>query len=182
MITIRDATSDDVQAVTAIQNSLIATTSYEWRSDPHTVEERAEWLADKQRSGWPVLVAVDDRSSEVVAVAYYGDFRDSARWPGYRTTVEHTVHVRDDQWGRGVGRSLMEALMERARTQGKHVMVGGIDGTNEDSLRFHARLGFTEVARMPQVGVKLGRWLDLVLVQRVLDEGVPPDEVGTSGG
>jgi phosphinothricin acetyltransferase len=91
------------------------------------------------------------------------------KWPGYRFTVEHTVHVREDHWGSGAGRALMEELVERARAAGKHVMVGALDGANEASLRFHARLGFVEVARMPEVGRKFGRWLDLVLVQRILD-------------
>jgi len=167
MIVVRDAVAADVPA-------LIATTSYEWRDDPHTVDTRLEWLADKQDDGWPVLVAVDDTGA-VVGFAYYGDFRDSARWPGYRTTVEHTVHVRDDQWGRGVGRVLMAELEERARQQGKHVIVGGIDGTNTGSLRFHERLGYDEVARMSQVGVKFGEWQDLVLVQKALDDG-PVDD------
>jgi L-amino acid N-acyltransferase len=170
MITVRDAAAGDVAAMTDIQNALIATTSYEWREELHTVDARSEWLADKQREGWPVLVAVDDETDEVVGVAYYGDFRDSARWPGYRTTVEHTVHVRGDQWGRGVGRLLMTELEHLARAQGKHVMVGGIDATNESSLFFHQRLGYREVARMPETGVKFGRWLELVLVQKLLDE------------
>jgi phosphinothricin acetyltransferase len=77
--------------------------------------------------------------------------------------------VRGDQWGRGVGRLLIEALAERARAAGKRVMVGGIDGTNVDSIRFHERLGFVEVARMPGIGEKFGRPLDLVLVQLALD-------------
>ena len=169
MIVVRDATSGDVPAMTDIQNALIATTSYEWRDELHTVEARLEWLSEKQEGGWPVLVAVDD-DDVVAGFAYYGDFRDSTRWPGYRTTVEHTVHVRGDQWGRGVGRVLMSELEHRARHHGKHVMVGGIDGTNEGSLRFHERIGYAEVARMPQVGVKFGRWLELVLVQKVLDD------------
>ncbi len=171
MIVVRDATPHDIPAMTEIQNALIATTSYEWRDDPHTVDSRLEWLADKQDDGWPVLVAVDDETNIIVGFAYYGDFRDSTRWPGYRTTVEHTVHVLGDQWGRGVGRVLMAELEQRARQQGKHVMVGGIDATNDGSLRFHERLGYDEVARMPQVGVKFGEWLELVLVQKVLDDG-----------
>jgi L-amino acid N-acyltransferase YncA len=171
MIAVRDATAADIPAITEIQNALIASTSYEWREDLHTVDSRIEWLDEKQRGGWPVVVGVDESSGEVVGFAYYGDFRDSTRWPGYRTTVEHTIHVRGDQWGRGVGRHLLGELEHRARAQGKHVMVGGIDATNEGSLLFHTRLGYQEVARMPQVGVKFGRWLELVLVQKVLDDG-----------
>jgi len=91
------------------------------------------------------------------------------RWPGYRFTVEHSVHVRQDRWGRGIGRMLVEALVDRARLEEKHVMVAGIDASNVRSIRFHERLGFFEVARMPEIGEKFGRRLDLVLVQRLLD-------------
>ena len=83
---------------------------------------------------------------------------------------EHTVHVREDQWGRGVGRLLVMTLMERATIAGKHVMVAAIDGDNVESIAVHERLGFTTVARMPEVGTKWGRWLDLVLMQRILAE------------
>ena len=101
-------------------------------------------------------------------MASYDDFRDSQKWPGYRFTVEHSVHVRESAWGNGVGRALMLALMQHARVAGKHVMVGGIDADNEDSIRFHDRLGFVEVARMPELGYKLDRWLGLIFVQRML--------------
>src|SRR4029079_15022920 len=97
-----------------------------------------------------------------------GDFRDSVRWPGYAPTVEHSIHVREDCWGRGIGRSLIDALVAHARAEGKHVMVAGIDSENVGSIRFHERCGFVEVARMPGIGFKFGRWLTLVLLQRRL--------------
>ena len=166
MVSIREADGRDVPAITAIQNALLTTTTYEWTETPYSEPERQAWLERQQAAGHPVLVAVD---GEVVGWAAYGDFRDSGKWPGYLPTVEHTVHVRGDQWGRGVGRRLVEALVERARVAGKRVMVGGIDSTNLDSIRFHERLGFVEVARMPGIGEKFGRRLDLVLVQLSLE-------------
>ena len=78
--------------------------------------------------------------------------------------------MREAWWGRDVGRRLLEALIERARAGGLHVMVGAIDGDNAASIRFHERLGFQVVARMPEVGRKFDRWLELVLMQRFLDE------------
>ena len=110
-----------------------------------------------------------DDAGEVAGYASYGPFRGEGKWPGYRQTVEHSIHVREDYWGLGVGRALIEGLVERARTADIHVMVAAIDSENEGSIRFHARLGFVEVARMPQTGQKFGRWLDLVLMQRILD-------------
>jgi L-amino acid N-acyltransferase len=170
MLTVRDATAGDLPEITAIYNALLETTTHEWTEALHAVSERAEWLAEQNAAGRPALVAVDE--GEVVGWAAYGDFRDSVRWPGYRHTVEHSIHVREDCWGRGVGRALMRELVERARRDGKHVMVAGIDGSNTRSIRFHERLGFFEVARMPEIGEKFGHRLDLVLMQLMLDE--PP--------
>lgn len=166
-IVVRDAVTADLPAITEIQNALLATTAVEWTDAPHTVDEGRSWFDRQGASGYPVLVATD--GADVVGWASFGDFRDIAKWPGYRFTVEHTVHVRASHWGGGVGRILMEALTERARGLGKHVMVAAVDGANDASVQFHERLGFVEVARMPQVGAKLGRWLDLVLLQRRLD-------------
>jgi L-amino acid N-acyltransferase YncA len=168
VVLIRDARSPDLPEITEIYNALLETTTHEWTEQLHTVEERSQWLAAKEASGHPALVAVD--GGEVIAWATYGDFRDSQRWPGYRFTVEHSIHVREDHWGHGVGRMLIDALIERAVRDGKHVMVAGIDASNTGSIIFHERLGFVEVARMPEIGEKFGRRLDLVLMQRILDE------------
>jgi L-amino acid N-acyltransferase YncA len=98
------------------------------------------------------------------------------RKAGNRYTVEHTVHVRHDVRGQGVGSTLVEALFPRAIALGKHVMIGGIDAANEASIRFHERLGFERVAYFREVGHKFGRWLDLVFMQRFLDTpGAPRD-------
>lgn len=167
---IRDAVDADVCAITTIYNALVSSTTIAWTESEHPEIERRQWLAAQQAAGSPVLVAVDDHGA-VAGFASYGDFRDSAKWPGYRFTVEHTVHVGRDHWQSGVGRQLMTALVERAAVAGKHAMIGAIDAENEASLRFHERLGFTEVARLPETGHKFGRWLDLVLVQRIIDPG-----------
>jgi L-amino acid N-acyltransferase len=146
-----------------ILNALIGTTAYEWTEIAHTEEDRLDWLRKKQADGDPVVVAVEDE--RIVGVASYGDFRDSKRWPGYRFTVEHSIHVAESDWGRGVGRALLSALANRARTGDKRVMVAAIDASNVRSIEFHARLGFDEVARMPGVGEKFGLRRDLVLMQ-----------------
>src|SRR6478672_2991709 len=167
MVFIREATVSDLPAIADIANARLATTTWEWTETPHTVDERRRWLEQQNAAGLPVLVAVED--DDVVGWTAYADFRDSTRWPGYRYTVEHTVHVRETHWGRGVGRDLIETLTDHARQAGIRVMVAGIDGDNVDSIRFHERLGFLEVARMPEVGEKFGRRLDLVLMQRKVD-------------
>src|SRR6476661_1437292 len=148
MATIRPATDADVPAITEIANALIATTSYEWTETPHTVAERRAWLAAQQADDRPVLVADD---GGVVGWATYGEFRDTTKWPGYRFTVEHTIHVAESHWSRGVGQRLMEALVEQACAAGLWAMIAGVDGSNERSIRFHERLGFREVARLPGI-------------------------------
>lgn len=164
---IRDAVDFDVPAMTAIYNALIETTTIEWRDRPHLEDDRMIWQHQQQARGLPVLVAVD-ADGAVIGWASYGPFRDNQRWPGYSYTVEHSIHVDATWWGGGVGRDLLETLLERATSSGYHVMVAAVGAENEDSLAFHHRLGFVEVGRMPEVGAKHGRWLDLVLMQRLL--------------
>ena len=94
-------------AIGSILNALLATTSIEWTDTPHTADGILEWLDEHDT----VLVA--EEGGEVVGVAAFGTFRDVIKWPGYRFTVENTVHVRKDHWGSGVGRELMEALIDR---------------------------------------------------------------------
>jgi L-amino acid N-acyltransferase len=171
-IVVRDAVDDDLPAITELQNALLATTAIEWTDEPHTVDERRAWLARHHEVRYPVIVA--DDGDGPVGWASFGDFRDIVRWPGYRFTVELTIHVRQSHWGTGVGRALMAELIDRARLRGKHVLVAAIDGTNESSVRFHLRLGFEEVGRMSEVGAKHGRWLDLVLLQLRLDDRPAP--------
>ncbi|WP_203568356.1 GNAT family N-acetyltransferase [Aestuariimicrobium ganziense] len=167
-VTIRPATVDDIAEITQIYNQAGVGTTASYDLAPVTVAERTEWFEAKQRRNFPTLVAVDD--GQTVGFASYGTFREKA---GYDYTVEHSVYVRDGHRASGVGRMLMSALIDHARGHGVHVMVGALDGSNEASVAFHLSLGFVEVARMPEVGRKFGRWLDLVLVQLTF-EGPDP--------
>jgi L-amino acid N-acyltransferase len=171
-IAVRDAVAGDLPATLAIYNELIDSTTVAWAEQPQTLEERRAWFDEQNRRDLPTLVAVEE--SDIVGMTSYGDFRDSIHWPGYRFTVEHSIHVRGDRRGEGVGQVLLLELIRRARGRGVHVMVAGIDAENTGSIRFHERLGFVEVARMPETGHKFGRWLDLVLMQRVLEPAGEP--------
>jgi phosphinothricin acetyltransferase len=168
-VEIRDATETDLPGVLAIYNEVIAHSTAVFTTDPVGLDDRREWWKARVKLGYPVLVATDE--SGVLGFATFGDFR---AWPGYRHTVEHSVHVRADRRGQGIGRSLIEALFPIATRLGKHVMVAGIDAANPGSIRLHVRLGFERVGVMPQVGCKFGRWLDLVLLQRMLDHAPSP--------
>lgn len=165
---IRDAVDADMPTVRDIYNATILTTTGAWTETLQTLRERRTWFRHQQRVGYPVIVA--ESEGFVVGFAAYESFRGAGKWPGYRHTAEHSIHVDRSYWGRGIGRSLLEALMDRARDADIHVMVAAVDSANIESIRFHARLGFVEVARMPETGRKFGRWLDLVLMQRILDD------------
>ena len=160
---IRDAIESDLPAILAITNEAIANTTAVWNNTPATLEARTAWMRDRQARGFPVLVATD--GGKVLGFASFGDFRP---FEGYLHTVEHSIYVAPEAQGRGVGKALLEALVGRARALGKHVIVGGIEAGNTASIALHARAGFVETGRLPEVGQKFGRWLDLVFMQRML--------------
>jgi len=101
-VELRDAVAGDLAATLAIYNELIDSTTVAWTEQPQSLDERRAWFEEQQRRGFPTIVAVD--GGEVVGMTSYGDFRDSVHWPGYRFTVEHSIHVRDDRRGLGLGR------------------------------------------------------------------------------
>ncbi|WP_198373243.1 GNAT family N-acetyltransferase [Roseomonas rosulenta] len=161
---IRPATDADLPAITAIFNDVIATSTAIYMDDPVSFEDRQAWFAARRAAGFPVLVA--EAAEGVLGFASFGDFR---AFPGYRHTVEHSVHLRADARGKGLGTALVTALFEPARALGKHVMIAGVDASNEGSIRMHERLGFQRGAVLREVGRKFGRWLDLELMQKLLD-------------
>lgn len=163
---IRDATVADVSAITDLFNVLILSTTIAWRDQPASVNEMLDWFAHQRDIDGPVLVA--DHDGAVVGYTCWTTFRGGGRFPGYRHTVEHTIHVDGNHHGKGIGRSLLTSLIDIAHQRGIHVMVAGIDADNTASVAFHHRLGFAEVARMPEIGRRFDRWLDLVLMQRIL--------------
>ena len=161
---IRPPQVEDLGAITEIYNDVIQTSFTIWREAPSTIAERHEWLAEVSSKDYPALVATDD--SGLLGFIAAEPFRP---WPGYAATWEHSIHVRRDTRSRGVGRGLLDAMEETLRARHAHVMVAGIDSENEGSLRFHARAGFVETGRMPEVGRMRGSWRELVLVQKRLD-------------
>jgi len=164
-IQIREAMAGDIEGIAAIYNDAVVHTTAIWTERTVDVANRADWLADRGRAGYPVLVAIGDDG----AVAGYASFGDWRVWEGYRHTVEHSVYVRKDCRGAGIGRSLMTLLVARARAMGKHVMVAGIESKNAASIALHKKLGFEEVGLLTEVGTKFGQWLDLAFLQLKLD-------------
>ena len=162
---IRDATEADLPGMLAIYNEVIRTSAAVYTEQETSLENRREWLAAKQADGFPVLVGIDPDDGSVLGYATFGDFRP---WPGYRHSVEHSVHIRSDTRGRGLGTALVRAVLDSAALMDKHVMIAGIDAANAASIRLHERLGFEHAGALREVGTKFGRWLDLVFMQKIL--------------
>ena len=173
---VRDAGDGDIQAITEIYNDAVKNSTAIWNDATIDAADRLAWLSDRQKAGYPVLVAVNGAEG-VLGYASFGDWR---AWDGYRHTVEHSVYVRADQRGKGVGEALMRALIKRARRMGKHVMVAGIEARNVGSIRLHEKLGFEHVGHLKQVGTKFGGWLDLLFLQLLLDNRAEPDGIWIS--
>ena len=161
---IRPAEEHDIPAITAIYNEIVANSTAVWTEKPDTEAERLSWLKARCALGYPVLVAADNS-----AILGYGSFGDFRAWPGYRYSVEHSIHVDAKRRRQGIGRLLIGELVKSAAALGKHALIAGIDGSNDASIALHAQAGFIEVARMPEIGRKFGRWLDLVFMQLMLD-------------
>ena len=162
---IRDAVEADLPAILAIHNDAVLHSTAIFSIHPVDLPNRAAVLAERRRQGYAFLAAVEGET--LLGYATFGEFRPH---DGFFCTVEHSVYVHPDHRRRGVARALLPPLMEAARRIGKHVMVGGIDAANAGSIALHASFGFATVGTLPQVGFKFGRTLDLVFMQKMLDE------------
>lgn len=163
-IYIRTAQPTDLPAILAIYNYAVLNTTASYDYEPQTLEQRTRWFEHHQIEGLPIFVAVDEEN-KVTGWGSLSKFRDRI---GYQHTVEHSVYVDVEHWRQGIGRALLATLIKSAQECNKHVLIGGIDASNEASVRLHESLGFEPVAHFRQVGYKFDRWLDLIFVQRML--------------
>jgi L-amino acid N-acyltransferase len=157
-----DAGEAHLPGILAIYNHAVVNSTAIWSDVIVDLENRRNWWRGRTEAGFPILVAV--QGAAVLGYASYGPFRP---FDGYRQTVEHSVYVAEAARRRGIARALLTSLEAYACAQGMHAMVGGIAGDNAASLRLHEQLGFKETARMPEVGQKFGRYLDLIFMQKV---------------
>lgn len=172
-VAVRDAREADLAAVQAIYAHHVLTGLGSFEEQPPDLHEIGKRFRAIAEAGLPYLVAELD--GRVVGYAYAGPFRPR---PAYRHTVENSVYVAVGMDGRGVGRALLTALVERCTALGRRQMVAVIGGGYENaaSARIHAALGFKEAALLKSVGWKFGRWLDVLMMQRQLGPGAdaPP--------
>lgn len=159
---IRPARPEDAGAIIAFWNPLIRDTMVTFNPVQKTEAEVADSIRAKAAAGHGFFVAED---GGILGFASYGQFRAGM---GYAKAMEHTIILSPEGRGSGVGRALMAAIEDHARAQGYHSMIAGVSGGNPEGRAFHAAIGYAEVAVIPQVGWKFGRFWDLVLMQKLL--------------
>ncbi|MGF1729294.1 N-acetyltransferase family protein [Photobacterium kasasachensis] len=157
------------EILTILNDAILHSTAlYDYKS--RTIDNMVSWFTTKEKAGYPVIGAIDEHG-QLMGFATYGRFREQ---PAFKYTVEHSVYLHPDFRGRGVGKALMKELIERARQQNYHVIIGAIDLENEGSIYLHQKLGFTHSGTIHQAGFKFGRWLDLGFYQLVLNTPACP--------
>ena len=164
---IRGATAADLPEIQAIYAHHVLYGTGTFEEEPPSAEEMAERLDKVIGSGCTWLVATD--ASGVLGYAYYTQFRERS---AYRYCAEDSIYVRDDVRGQGVGKALVSRLIEDATARGMRQMIAIIgDSENAGSIGVHASLGFHMVGTLKAVGIKFGRWVDVVSMQRPLGLG-----------
>ena len=167
---IRDAVPSDLPAIRDIYNDAVLNTLAIWNEQTVDLENRQQWFDARQAQGYPILVIVDTADTPL-GYASFGDWRP---FEGFRHTVEHSVYIHPEQRGKRLGPLLLVELIKRARACDKQGMVAAIERGNAASIHVHRQLGFVTSGRMPQVGIKFGRWLDLTFMQLMLNPGALP--------
>ncbi len=159
---LRLARPEDAEATRTIYNAEVTGSTVTFDLVPRSLAEQQDWI-DARSGAMAVVVAETD--GEVVGFASLSPYRSR---PAYATTVEDSVYVRHDQRGAGVGRALLAEMVEVAGTRGFHTVMARIVGGHDASIGLHRSLGFEQVGVEREVGRKFGRWLDVVLMQRML--------------
>ena len=151
-------------AILDILNDAIVHSTALYDYQPRQMQNMVSWFEAKRAGNFPVI-GIEDAQGQLLAFGSYGTFR---AFPAFKYTVEHSVYVHKDQRGQGLGPRIMQAVIEAAKAQQIHALVGAIDASNAASIALHERLGFKHVGTLPESGFKFGRWLDLAFYQLLL--------------
>lgn len=162
MVELRLATVDDAAALRRIYNHEVENSTVTFDLVPRTLEEQQAWITDREGAHGILVAEID---GEVAGFASLSSYRPKA---AYRTTVENSVYVAEEARGAGVGRMLLEGLIELAEARGFHTIVAHIVGGHDASIALHRACGFRAVGTQKEVGRKFGRWLDVLVMQRML--------------
>ncbi len=155
--------SEDCLAILEIINDQILTGTALYDYKPRTLEQQLSIFDDKLKKGFPIIVA--KVADEIVGFGYYSEFRFR---DAYKFTVEHSVYVKKNYIGKGIGNLLLTELIELAKKQDLHTMIGVIDSENESSIAFHEKFGFEKAGFIKESGFKFDRWLHSVFMQKIL--------------
>jgi len=159
---LRAATLDDAEALCDIYNPYVETTTVTFELRPRSLAEQREWL-QSHLGVYPVVVATD--GDEVVGFASLSPWRER---PAYKTSAEDSVYVHRGRHGQGLGGLLLGELVRRGAEHGFHTLLARIVGGHEASIAIHRKHGFDIVGTEREVGRKFNRWLDVVVMQRLL--------------
>jgi phosphinothricin acetyltransferase len=171
-VVVRPARLDDAEAIRQIYNAEVTTTTVTFDIVPRTLADQVRYLSD--RSGaHAVIVAADAEDGTVVGYAALSPWRSK---PAYATSVEDSVYVHRDHQGRGIGHLLLAELLRVATAHGFHAVFARVVGGHAASIRLHEKFGFEIVGTEREVGRKFGRWLDVVLMERLLGPEAPDDD------
>ncbi len=160
---VRPARTPDAEAIREIYNREVVGSTVTFDLVPRTLEEQHAWLAE-HAGAHPAVVAVDDRGR----VLGFGSLSPYRSRPAYATSVEDSVYVDEAARGQGVGRLLLAELVRLAEVHGFHAVMARIVGGHDASIALHKACGFEVVGVEKEIGRKFGRWLDVVLMQRLL--------------
>jgi L-amino acid N-acyltransferase len=163
MAKVRYANAGDAEAIATIWNPQILETPFTFDHDVYSIAEIAAMIAQRQAAGPAWFVVEED--GRISGFASFAPFRNGE---GYGRTMEHTIFLDPDAGGDGLGELLMRAVEHEAQAQGIHSLVACVTGENSVALKFHRDLGFETVGVIPQAGWKFGRWIDLVILQKML--------------
>lgn len=169
---LRPCTEKQLPEILAIFNDAILNSTALYDYKVRNMETMAAWYADKESHNSPIIGAFDT-TGVLLGFATYGMFRIR---PAYKYTAEHSVYVRSDMRGYGLGKVLLHEIVKKAEEQGFHVLVGVIDASNTASIKLHEKEGFVLTGVMKEVGYKFGKWLDAAFYQLTLRTPDVPNE------
>ena len=161
---IRSAVESDLVSILNIINYEIENSTSLYDYSPRTYSDQLEWFEKKEKDGMPITIV--DYDGKVAGFATFGIFRP---WDAYQYSVEHSIYINKDYRGLGLGKLLLHDLILKAKQDGYHTMIAGIDASNIQSFKFHQNFGFVEIGVFREIGFKFGKWLDLKFMQLFLE-------------
>ena len=166
-VAVRPAALDDAEAMLAIYNHEVENFTSTFDIVPRTLDAQRDWLAERSGAFAAVVATIENRDGTPVVVGFaaLSPYKERA---AYRTTVENSVYVSRNHGGLGIGRALMDHLIEVARDSGFHAVIARIEASSEASLALHSACGFELVGVEREVGRKFNRWLSTAVMQLML--------------